>query len=38
MGLYILEKILTQKFSGSIKVSNQNNGALFDVSIPKEMQ
>jgi signal transduction histidine kinase len=35
MGLYILEKILIQKFNGLIKVSNKDNGALFEIFIPK---
>lgn len=33
MGLYILKKILTQRFNSSIKVCNKNNGALFEISI-----
>ncbi len=35
MGLHILDIILTQKFGGTIKVDNQNNGALFTITIPK---
>ena len=36
MGFHILEIILTQKFNGTIKVHNQNNGVFFDLNFPKK--
>ncbi len=37
IGLYMTHTIITQHFKGEIKVSNYNNGTLFEIKIPKNI-
>jgi len=37
IGLYMSKKIITQHFKGVLEVENENSGAKFTITIPKEV-